>query len=134
MVEVIDSTGEVDLMVREELAMVLEARRKSVRVIVVVMVMGKVMTRVIAWYSPQQDRKEETVQFYNDVSEEIRQVGSDEFVMLVGDLNGHVGIGAEMNMKVRMEEMYTEYRMRKGVGCWSWWMHNSIVVGNTYWP
>jgi hypothetical protein len=31
----------------------------------------------------------------DDVSEEIGQAGCDEFVMLLGDLNGHVGANAE---------------------------------------
>jgi hypothetical protein len=52
--------------------------------------------RVISGYAPQQGRMEEVKdQFYDDVSEEIGQAGSDEFVMLLGDLNGHVGANAE---------------------------------------
>jgi hypothetical protein len=39
--------------------------------------------------------EEEKDQFYDDVSEEIGQTASDEFVMLLGDLNGHVGANAE---------------------------------------
>ena len=37
----------------------------------------------------------ENVQFYDDVSEEIERAGSDEFVMLLGDMNGHVGVSAQ---------------------------------------
>ena len=52
--------------------------------------------RVISGYSAQQTRKEEEkVKFYDDVSEEIGQTGSDEFVMLLGDSNGHVRVDAD---------------------------------------
>ena len=92
-----DGTGGVGVMVKEELAeKVLEVRRKSVRVMVVVMVIGNVTMRVISGYAPQQNSKvEEKVQFYDDVSEEIGQAGSDEFVVMLGDMNGHVGAGAD---------------------------------------
>ncbi len=50
-------TGGVGVMVKEELAeKVLEVKRKSVRVIVVVMVVGQVTVRVISGYAPQQNR------------------------------------------------------------------------------
>ncbi|ESN93229.1 hypothetical protein HELRODRAFT_181163 [Helobdella robusta] len=55
-----DGTGGVNVMVREELVeKVLEVRRRSNGVIVVVMVFGKVIVRVISGYAPQQSRKEE---------------------------------------------------------------------------
>jgi hypothetical protein len=89
-----DGTGGVGVMVKEELMnKVVEVRRKSARVIVVVMV---ITVRVISGYAPQQGwMEEEKDQFYDDVSEEIGQSASDEFVMLLGDLNGHVGANAE---------------------------------------
>ncbi|ESO12365.1 hypothetical protein HELRODRAFT_158875 [Helobdella robusta] len=91
-----DGTGGVGVMVREELVKVLEVRRRSNGVIVVVMVFGKVIVRVISGYAPQQSRKEEEKdRFYEDVSDEIGQAGLDEFVVLLGDLNGHVGADAD---------------------------------------
>jgi exonuclease III len=92
-----DGTGGVGVMVKEELMnKVVEVRRKSARVIVVVMVIVMVTVGVISGYAPQQGRmEEEKDQFYDDVSEEIGQAASDEFVMLLGDLNGHVGANAE---------------------------------------
>ncbi|ESO01769.1 hypothetical protein HELRODRAFT_160929 [Helobdella robusta] len=55
-----DGMGGVGVMVREELVeKVLEVRRRSNGVIVVVMVFGKVIVRVISGYAPQQSRKEE---------------------------------------------------------------------------
>ncbi|ESN93950.1 hypothetical protein HELRODRAFT_180359 [Helobdella robusta] len=92
-----DGTGGVGVMVREELVeKVLEVRRRSNGVIVVVMVFGKVIVRVKSGYAPQQSRKEEEKnRFYDDVSDEIGQAGLDEFVVLLGDLNGHVGADAD---------------------------------------
>ncbi|ESO09831.1 hypothetical protein HELRODRAFT_167641 [Helobdella robusta] len=83
-----DGTGGVGVMVREELV--------EKNVIVVVMVFGKVIVRVISGYAPQQSRKEEEKdRFYDDVSDEIGQAGLNEFVVLLGDLNGHVGADAD---------------------------------------
>ena len=92
-----DGSGGVGIMVKEELVdKVIAVERKSDRVIVVVMSFGKVMVRVISAYAPQQSRKEEEkVKFYDDVSEVISQVGPDEFVVLLGDFNGHVGRNAD---------------------------------------
>jgi exonuclease III len=90
-----NGTGGVGVMVKVLMNKVVEVRRKSARVIVVVMVIAKVMVRVISGYAPHQRMEEEKYQFYDDVSEEIGQAASDEFVMLLGDLNGHVGANAE---------------------------------------
>ncbi|ESN91059.1 hypothetical protein HELRODRAFT_182310 [Helobdella robusta] len=75
-----DRTGGVGVIVREELVeKVLEVRRRSNGVIVVVMVFGKVIVRVISGYAPQQSRKEEEKdRFYDDVSDEIGQAGDKE--------------------------------------------------------
>ncbi|ESN96615.1 hypothetical protein HELRODRAFT_163702 [Helobdella robusta] len=72
-----DGTGGVGVMVRKELVeKVLEVRRRSNGVIVVVMVFGKIIVRVISGYAPQQSRKEEEKdKFYDDVSDEIGQAG-----------------------------------------------------------
>ncbi|ESN99363.1 hypothetical protein HELRODRAFT_162896 [Helobdella robusta] len=76
-----DGTGGVGVMVREELvAKVLEVRRKSNGVIVVVMVFEKIIVRVISGYAPQQSRKEEEKDRFCDASDEIGQAGLDEFV------------------------------------------------------
>jgi hypothetical protein len=119
-------------MVNEELMnMVDEVRRKSARVIVVIMVIAKVTVRVISGYAPQQGRmEEEEDQFYDDVSQEIGQAATDEFVMLLGDLNGHVGANAEgyegvhggFGYGVRNEEGCRVLELRDA---------HSMVVGNT---
>ena len=89
--------GGVGVMVEERLVdKVIEVRRRSDRVIVVIMMIEKVVVRVISGYAPQQGREErEKDQFYDELSEEIGFAGSDEFVLLLGDLNGHVGIKAD---------------------------------------
>ena len=127
-----DGTGGVGVMVKEELVeKVLEVRRKSASVIVVVMVIGKVTVRVISGYAPQQNRKEEEkVQFYDDVSEEIGQAGLNEFVMLLGDLNGHVGADADGYEGVHGG---CGYGIRNEEGCRVLELvdAHSMVVGNT---
>ena len=92
-----DGTGGVGVMVKEALIdKVLAVERKSDRVIVLVMSFGKVIVRVISAYAPHQGRKdEEKVKFYDDVSEVLSQAGSGEFVVLLGDFNGHVGRNAD---------------------------------------
>ncbi|ESO02831.1 hypothetical protein HELRODRAFT_174255 [Helobdella robusta] len=40
-------------------------------------------------------KEEEKDRFYDDFSDEIGQAGLDEFVVLLGDLNGHVGADAD---------------------------------------
>ncbi|ESN90212.1 hypothetical protein HELRODRAFT_182709 [Helobdella robusta] len=128
-----DGTGGVGVMVREELVeKVLEVRRRSNGVIVVVMVFGKVIVRVISGYAPQQSRKEEEKdRFYDDVSDEIGQAGLNEFVVLLGDLNGHVGADADeyegvhggWGYGIRNEEGHRVLELADA---------HSMVVGNTW--
>ena len=66
---------------------------------------------MISGYALRQNRKEEKVQFCDDLSEEIGQAGSDELVMLLCDLKGHVG-WVQTDMKVCLEDVDTEYGMR----------------------
>ena len=93
----IDGTGSVGVMLKEALIhKMLAVEWKSDGVIVLVMSFGKVIVRVISAYATQQRRKdEEKVKFYDDVSEVLSQAGSDEFVVLLGDFNGHVGRNAD---------------------------------------
>ncbi|ESO12023.1 hypothetical protein HELRODRAFT_158422 [Helobdella robusta] len=128
-----DGTGGVGVMVREELVeKVLEVRRRSNGVIVVMMVFGKVIVRVISGYAPKQSRKEEEKdRFYDDVSDEIGQAGLDEFVVLLGDLNGHVGADADgyegvhggWRFGIRNEEGRRVLELADA---------HSMVVGNTW--
>ncbi|ESN98869.1 hypothetical protein HELRODRAFT_162330 [Helobdella robusta] len=128
-----DGTGGVGVMVREELVeKVLEVRRRSNGVIVVVMVFGKVIVRVISGYAPQQSRKEkEKDRFYDDVSDEIGQAGLDEFVVLLGDLNGHVGADADGYEGVHGGWRYG-IRNEEGRRVLELADAHSMVVGNTW--
>ncbi|ESN94210.1 hypothetical protein HELRODRAFT_164007 [Helobdella robusta] len=128
-----DGTGGVGVMVREELVeKVLEVRRRSNGVIVVVMVFGKVIVRVISGYAPQQSRKEEEKdRFYDDVSDEIGQAGLNEFVVLLGDLNGHVGADADGYEGVHGGWGYG-IRNEEGRRVLELADAHSMVVGNTW--
>ncbi|ESO12114.1 hypothetical protein HELRODRAFT_158537 [Helobdella robusta] len=128
-----DGTGRVGVMVREELVeKVLEVRRRSNGVIVVVMVFGKVIVRVISGYAPQQSRKEEEKdRFYDDVSDEIGQAGLNEFVVLLGDLNGHVGADADGYEGVHGGWGYG-IRNEEGRRVLELADAHSMVVGNTW--
>jgi hypothetical protein len=95
------------------------------------MVIAKVTVSVISGYAPQQGRmEEEKDQFYDDVSEKIGQAASDEFVMLLGDLNGHVGANAEGYEGVHGG---FGYGVRNEEGCRVLELGDahSVVVGNT---
>jgi hypothetical protein len=92
---------------------------------------AKVMVRVISGYAPPHGRmEEEKDQFYDDVSEEIGLAASDEFVMLLGDLNGHVGANAEGYEGVHGG---FGYGVRNEEGCRVLELGDahSMVVGNT---
>ncbi|ESN99421.1 hypothetical protein HELRODRAFT_162969 [Helobdella robusta] len=120
-------------MVREKLVeKVLEVRRKSNGVIVVVMVFGKVRVKVISGYAPQQSRKEkEKDGFYDYVSDEIGQAGLDEFVVLMGDLNGHVGADTDGYECAHGEWGYGIWN-EEGRRVLELANAHSMVVGNTW--
>jgi hypothetical protein len=74
--------------------------------------------------------EEEKDQFYDDVLEEIGQAASDEFVMLLGDLNGHVRANAEGYEGVHGG---SGYGVRNEEGCRVLELGDahSVVEGNT---
>ena len=85
--------GGVGIMVKEEMVEnVLEVKRRSDRVMSLLLVMGKRLTRVVCAYAPQQGRStDEKVAFYDELLEELLAVHDDEFLIVGGDFNGHVG-------------------------------------------
>ncbi|ESN98957.1 hypothetical protein HELRODRAFT_67113 [Helobdella robusta] len=96
------------------------------------MVFGEVIVRVISGYAPQQSRKkEEKDRFYDDVSNEIGQAGMDEFVVLLGDLNGHVGADADGYEGVHGGWGYC-IRNEEGRRVLELADAHSMVVGNTW--
>ena len=67
-----------------------EVRRKSNRVMMIVLTLGRTVMRVICAYGPQSGRPDaEKVRFYDEMG------SSSEIIVSVGDFNGHVGKYAE---------------------------------------
>ncbi|ESO06043.1 hypothetical protein HELRODRAFT_160158 [Helobdella robusta] len=76
-------------------------------------------------------RKEEKDRFYDDVSDEIGQAGLDEFVVLLGDLNGHVKADADGYEGVHRGWGYG-IRNEKGCRVLELADAHSMVMGNTW--
>ena len=69
----------------------MDVRRKSDRVMVVVLALGKQVIRVIA-YGPLAGRPlEEKHRFYDELAGEYEQQNPSEMVFGMGDFNEHVG-------------------------------------------
>ena len=71
---------------------VMEVRKKSDRIMVVVMRYGGKVLRLFSCYAPQVGRRdEEKDSFYQDLQEELLERNQGDIVLLGGDFNGHVG-------------------------------------------
>ena len=69
-----------------------DVRRKTDRVMVVVLAFGKHVIRVILAYGPQAVRPlEEKHRFYDELAGEYEPQNPSEVVFGLGDFNGHVG-------------------------------------------
>ncbi|XP_015768733.1 PREDICTED: craniofacial development protein 2-like [Acropora digitifera] len=88
-----DGTGGVGVLVKEELwEKVVEVRRRSERVITVVMVLEEEVLRIICVYGPKSGRMAaEKEHFYDDLSSEWDLHSMGELVLGMGDFNGRVG-------------------------------------------
>ena len=88
-----DGTGGVGVLVKEELCeKVVEVRRKSDRVMTVVMALEEEVVRIICVYGPQSGRTcAEKDRFYDDLGSEWNLHSVGELVLAMGDFNGHVG-------------------------------------------
>ena len=88
-----EGVGGVGVLVKEELCeKVVEVRRKSDRVMAIVMAFEEEVVRVICGYAPQRGRIDvEKEQFYDDMASEWDLRSKDELVLGLGDFNGHVG-------------------------------------------
>ena len=88
-----DGTGGVGGLVKEELCeKVVEVRRKSDRVMTVVMALEEEGVRVICVYGPQSGRTDaEKERFYDDLRSEWDLHNMGELVLGTGDFNGQVG-------------------------------------------
>ena len=89
--------GGVGILVKEEISgNVVEVRRKSDRVIVIVLTLGREVMRVICAYGPQSGRPDaEKVRFYDEMGSEWDLGSCSEIIVSLGDFNGHVGKCAE---------------------------------------
>ena len=75
---------------------VVEVKRASERVIVLRLAMGKTVLNVVSVYAPQVGRTaEEKEEFYILLGKVLKEVGTDEKLIVCGDLNGHVGAEAD---------------------------------------
>ena len=88
-----EGTGGVGVMVKEELCeKVIEVRRRSDRVMAVVLVFEEEVVRVICGYGPQSGRdSDDKEKFYDELAEEWEVSKENELVLGLGDFNGHVG-------------------------------------------
>ena len=89
--------GRVGILVKEEISgNVVEVRRKSDRVMAIVLTLGREVMRVICAYGPQSGRPDaEKVRFYDEMGSEWDLESSSEIIVSLEDFNGHVGKYAE---------------------------------------
>ena len=75
---------------------VVKVRRKSDRVMAIVLTLGKEVMRIICAYGPQSGRPHaEKVRFYDEMGSEWDLGSSSEIIVFLGDFNGHVEKYAE---------------------------------------
>ena len=89
--------GGVGILVKEEISgNVVEVRRKSDRVMAIVLTFGGVVMRIICVSGPQSGRPDaEKVCFYDEMGSEWDLGSSSEIIFSLGDFNEHVGKYAE---------------------------------------
>ena len=89
--------GRVGILVKEEISgNVVEVRRKSDRVMAIVLTLGKEVMRLIYAYGPQNGRPDaEKVHIYDEMGSVWDLGSSSEIIVSLRDFNGHVGKYAE---------------------------------------
>jgi hypothetical protein len=91
-----------------------------------------VTVRVISAYAPQKGHgDEEKDKFYEELNDEMGQAGIDDFVVLLGDLNGHVGADADGYEGVHGGFGYGDRNM-EGCRVLEFGEAHGLVVGNTW--
>ena len=85
--------GGVGILLKDEISgNVVEVRRKSDRVMAIVLTLGKEVMRVICAYWTQSGRRDaEKIHFYDEMRSEWELESSSEIIVSLGDFNGHVG-------------------------------------------
>ena len=74
---------------------VVEVRRKSERVLAIVLTIGREVMRIICAYGTQSRRPDTGVHSYDEMASEWDFASSSEIIVSLGDFNGHVGKCAE---------------------------------------
>ena len=106
---------------------VVEVRRKSNRVMMIVLTLGREVMHVICAYGPQSGRPDaEKVRFYDEMGSGWDLGSSSEIIVSLGDFNGHVGKYAEGFEGVH-GEMVLGKEMQKEEDCWSFVMRESCA-------
>ena len=87
----------VGILVKEEISgNVVEDRRKSDRVMAIVLTLGREVMRIICAYGPQSERPDtEKVRFDDEMGNEWDLGSSSKIIISLEDFNGHVGKCAE---------------------------------------
>ena len=71
---------------------VIEVRKLSKRIMLIMVAIGTNILNVISGYAPQMGRPTvEKEEFLLSLSEIVDEIGQGEFVVIGGDMNGHVG-------------------------------------------
>ena len=88
-----DGTGGVGILVADRwIEKVIDVNRVNDRIMLVKLLLGKVTVVIVSVYAPQQGLPDgEKDRFYEELLLTLSAIGSNEIIMLCGDLNGHVG-------------------------------------------
>ena len=71
---------------------VIEVRKLSERIMLIRVAIGTNILNIISGYVPQMGRPtEEKEEFLISLSKIVDEIGQEEFVVIGGDMNGHVG-------------------------------------------
>ena len=105
-------TGGVGISVKEKICgNVVEVRRKSDRMMAIVLTLGREAMRIICAYGPQSGRSDtEKVRFYDEMASEWDLGSSSEIIVSLGDFSEHVGKYAE-----GFEDVYRGMLLVKGM-------------------
>ena len=118
----------VRILVKDEIyGNVVEVRRKSDRIMAIVLTLDREVMRIVCAYGPRSGRPDaEKVCFYNEMRSEWDFKSSSKIVVSLGDFNGHACKCAE-GLKVYTGRMVVGKEMQKEEDCWSYVMKNSCA-------
>ena len=106
---------------------VVEIRRKSNRVMTIVLTLGREVVHIICTYGHQSGRPDtEKVRFYDKMTSKCDFGSSSEIIVSLGDFNAHVGKYDEGFEGVH-GELVLGKEMQKEEDCWSFVMRESCA-------